>query len=117
MIRSIFVSMLFFFGPAMLMFMLRNLFLFSRAWFRLKQAQKKQEAEIIDVTPQKHGSPSVLFNISAIIIGLTCAILAWQKMTSAPEEKQYYVPAHVNEEGKVIPGKLVPIKKFTAPDQ
>lgn len=116
MIRSIFVSALFFFGPAILMFMLRNLFLFSRAWLRLRRAQKKQEAEIIDITPHKHGSPSMLFNIAAIAVGLICAFLAWQEMTSGPEEKQQYVPAHVNEQGKIIPGKMEPIEKPAAPD-
>ncbi|MES0371570.1 MAG: hypothetical protein ABUK11_04770, partial [Mariprofundaceae bacterium] len=106
MIRSIFVSALFFFGPAILMFMLRNLFLFLRAWLRIRRARKKQESEIIDITPHQHGSPSMLFNIAAIAVGLICAVLAWQEMTSGPEERQHYVPAHVDEQGKIIPGKM-----------
>ncbi|MDX8403765.1 MAG: hypothetical protein R8K54_05090 [Mariprofundaceae bacterium] len=114
MIRSIFVSALFFFGPAILMFMLRNLFLFSRAWLRLRRAQQKQEAEIIDITPHKHGSPSMLFNIAAIVVGLICAVLAWQEMNSGVEEEQQYVPAHVDQQGKITPGKMHPVEKPAA---
>ena len=69
MIRSIFVSVLFFFGPALLMFMLRNLFFLTRAWLRLRKIQKKQEHEVIDITPHKHhGSPSQqgLFHTGAL---------------------------------------------------
>jgi len=112
MIRSIFVSALFFFGPALLMFMLRNFFFLSRAWLRLRRIQKMQEHEVIDITPHKHhGSPSMFFNITAIVIGLVCAFLAWQEMSSGPEERQRYVPAHVNEEGKIVPGAMVPIEQ------
>lgn len=115
MIRSIFVSALFFFGPALLMFMLRNLFLFSRAWLRLRRLQKQQEAEIIDITPHKHASPSMLFNIAAIVVGLVCAFLAWQEMSSGPESKMHYVPAHVNEQGEIVPGKMMPLENPATP--
>jgi hypothetical protein len=120
MIRSIFVSILFFFGPALLMFMLRNMFFLSRAWLRLRRIQKMQEHEVIDITPHKHhGSPSMFFNIAAIVVGLVCAFLAWQEMSSGPEERQHYVPAHIDEYGKVVPGAMMPIEKATppAPDQ
>jgi hypothetical protein len=120
MIRSIFVSALFFFGPALLMFMLRNLFFLSRAWLRLRRIQKMQEHEVIDITPHKHhGSPSMLFNIAAIVVGLVCAFLAWQEMGSGPEQRQHYVPAHVGEHGKIVPGAMMPIEEATppAPDQ
>ncbi len=115
MIRSIFVSALFFFGPALLMFMLRNLFLLLRAWLRLRRQRKKQEHEIIDITPHKHGSPSMLFNIAAIVVGLVSAFLAWQEMGSGPEQRQHYIPAHINEHGKVMPGARVPVEKTTPP--
>jgi len=115
MIRSIFVSVLFFFGPALLMFMLRNLFLLLRAWLRLRQLRKKQEHEIIDITPHKHGSPSMLFNIAAIVVGLVCAFLAWQEMGSGPEERQHYAPAYIDEYGKVVPGAMIPVEKATPP--
>jgi len=117
MIRSIFVSALFFFGPALLMFMLRNLFLFLKVWLRLRRRKKEQEHDVIDITPHKHASPSLLFNIAAIAVGIVCAFLAWQEMKSGSEEKMHYVPAHVNEEGKVVPGKMVPIEAPKAPER
>jgi len=120
MIRSIFVSALFFFGPALLMFMLRNMFFLSRAWLRLRRIKKMQEHEVIDITPHKHhGSPSMFFNITAIIVGLVCAFLAWQEMSSGPEERMHYVPAHVDEYGKVVPGAMMPMKESEpkTPDQ
>jgi len=110
MMRSIFVSALFFFGPAFLMFMLRNLFLFLKAWLRLRRMRREQEHDVIDITPHKHASPSMLFNIAAIAVGIVCAFLAWQEMNSGVEQKMHYVPAHINEDGKVIPGKMVPIE-------
>ena len=112
MIRSIFVSALFFFGPALLMFMLRNMFFLSRAWLRLRRIKKMHEHEVIDITPHKpHGSPSMIFNIAAIVVGLVCAFLAWQEMSSGPEERQHYVPAHVNEQGKIVPGAMRPVEE------
>lgn len=120
MIRSIFVSALFFFGPALLMFMLRNLFFLFRAWLRLHRLRKKQEHEVIDITPHKHhGSPSMFFNLTAIAVGLVCAFLAWQEMSSGPEDRQHYVPAHVDEHGKIVPGAMMPVEEAIspAPDQ
>ncbi len=111
MIRNIFVSALFFFGPALLMFMLRNLFLFLRVWLRLRRMRREQEHDIIDITPHKRSSPSLLFNITAIVVGVVCAFLAWQEMNSAPGKELRYVPAYVNEKGELVPGKTVPVEK------
>ncbi|MFC1568001.1 hypothetical protein ACFL3K_02235 [Pseudomonadota bacterium] len=116
MIRSIFVSALFFFGPALLMFLLRNLFFLSRAWLRLRRIQKMHEHEVIDITPHKHhGSPSMFFNITAIVVGLICAFLAWQEMSSGPEQRMHYVPAHVDTSGKIVPGAMMPMKEPESP--
>jgi len=115
MIRSIIISIFFFFGPALLMFAIRRAFLIARIWLRLRRLRKQQETEIIDITPHKHASPSMLINVAAIIVGLTCAFLAWQEMNSTPDGKQHYIPAHVNKEGKVVPGKMVPVEKPATP--
>lgn len=111
MMRSIIISALFFFGPALLMFVLRRLFLVARVWLRLRRLRHQQEHDVIDITPHKHGSPSLLFNIAVIIVGLTCAWLAWQEMNSDPESGHRYVPAYVDEQGKVVPGQLVPVDR------
>lgn len=117
MIRSILISALFFFGPAILMFLLRNLFLFLRVWMRLRQLRKQQDEDVIDITPHKHGSPSMLFNIAAIIVGLTCAFLAWQEMNSEPGSERRYVPAYVDKQGNVVPGRMEPVEEPSTPDQ
>jgi len=108
MMRSIIISALLFFGPAMLMFVFRRLFLIARLWFKLRRLRQQQEHDVIDITPHRHGSPSMLFNIAAILVGLICAFLAWHEMNQEPEATGKYVPAHVDDQGKVIPGKMVP---------
>jgi hypothetical protein len=115
MMRSIIISIFFFFGPALMMFVIRRAFLIARVWLRLRRLHKQQETDVIDITPHKHASPSMLFNVAAIIVGLTCAFLAWQEMNSTPEGEQRYIPAYVNEEGKIIPGKMVPVEKPAMP--
>lgn len=117
MIRNIIISALFFFGPALMMFVLRKMFLIARIWFRLRRLRQQQDTNVIDITPHKHASPSMLFNIAAVIVGLTCAFLAWQEMKSAPESDRRYVPAHLDNQGRVVPGKLVPAEKPEIPDQ
>lgn len=117
MMRSIIVSLLFFFGPALMMYVVRKLFLIGRIWLRLRRLRRQQEHEIIDITPHKHGSPSMLFNVAAVIVGLTCAYLAWQEMNREPESIQRYEPAHVDKSGKVVPGRMVPVEKPAEPDR
>jgi len=46
---------------------------------------------------------------------LICAILAWQEMSGGPEKELRYVPAHVDEQGNIVPGKMVPVSKPAAP--
>ena len=107
MIRNLLVSILFFFGPVILMFVLRNMGLFLRLWVNMRRRQR-QEAEIIDVTPVSDRGPSTLFIVAAIVIGLTCATLAWLRMGGEGIGEAQYTPAHMDERGKVVPGKIIP---------
>lgn len=116
MMRSIIISLLFFFGPALMMFVLRKLFLIARIWLRLRDLQR-QEDDVIDITPHKQESPSMVFKMAAIIVGLTCAFLAWQEMNSEPEEVQRYVPAHMDDQGRLVPGSMVPLDKAAEPER
>lgn len=109
MIRNIFLSLLFFFGPALLMLVIRNIFYLVRIWWLLRKA--KHRDEVIDVTPhhESRAKPSMFFIASAIAVGLLSAWLAWQSIHSTPEEMgEHYVPAHINEQGQMVPGQRVP---------
>jgi len=106
MIRNIIVTLLFFFGPALLMMLLRNLFLF----WQFKKSLKRQHPDIIDITPQKHQQtpPSRFFLASAITVGLVFAWLAWSQMHSLPPQgSMQYVPAHINKAGELVDGHYI----------
>lgn len=111
MIRTFFVSLLFFFGPTILMFVLRNAFY---VW-RHRKDQRAQGVEIIDITPSAHGKPSLRFILLAIIIGLCFAFLSWHKISDPADESRTYVPAQMNEQGKIAPGYYIPKTPTPAP--
>ncbi|MFQ5355283.1 MAG: hypothetical protein ACE5DY_02115 [Mariprofundaceae bacterium] len=104
MIRNIFLSFLFFFGPAMLMFLLRYLGLFLRLWFMARKMRGQQEPEVIDITPKKPHPPSTAFIIFTFVISLIIAVLVWQRLGGDAEVGKNYVPARVSEQGRVVPG-------------
>jgi hypothetical protein len=105
MIRNIFVTLIFFFGPALLMFVVRNVFLFWRA----KHAQKKQEPEIINITPSNQTPPSRFFLASAIAVGFIFAFFAWSQLSdTSPITNQTYIPAHINAQGDLVPQQRIP---------
>ncbi len=104
MIRNIIVTLLFFFGPALLMFVLRNMFFF----WKLRQAMKKRQPDIIDITPQKPNPPSHFFIASIIIIGLISAYFAYSQITMNHEVPQtQYIPAHINAQGELVPQRRI----------
>ncbi|MDX8398257.1 MAG: hypothetical protein R8K49_08065 [Mariprofundaceae bacterium] len=101
MIRNIIITLIFFFGPALLMLLLRQ-FLF--AW-RIRQKIKKQHPDVIDITPSEQpASPSRFFIISAMAVGCIFAYLVWNQLSSSSDNtKQHYAPAHINAQGELIP--------------
>jgi len=103
MIRSIFVSLFFFFGPALLLFMLRNLTLLLLLKAKAKQA-KAQEIEVIDITPIKKDRAPTWFYALVIAISLTCAVSVFLNLDRGGAEVQHYVPAHVDESGNIVSG-------------
>jgi hypothetical protein len=103
--RSLIISLLFFFGPVILMFVLRHAVLLLRLWLMMRRHRQSQP-EVIDITPEKPQPPSVLFIVITLIAGSLFAYLAWDRITSEAEltiEKSY-APAHVDERGKIVPG-------------
>ena len=105
MMRFLFISLLGFFGPALIMLFLRLL------WYRVRYTwlSKKNEPEIIDVTPKPTGRPSRLFIAVWIAVSMVCTgLLLWQ-MDDTPASEQVYIPAHIDAEGSFVPAQtLVP---------
>jgi sterol desaturase/sphingolipid hydroxylase (fatty acid hydroxylase superfamily) len=107
MIRNLLVAIFFFFGPALLMFMLRNVFLLLRIW-RVARQKKSQEPEVIDITPVKPQTP-MWFYIAAGVLGLASAISVFLYLQSIDDMlPQHYVPAYTDDSGQVVPGRWQP---------
>jgi len=103
MIRSLFVSLFFFFGPALLLFMLRNITLLLLLKAKRRQDQA-QQVEIIDITPvEKERAPNWFYAL-VVAISLTCAVSVFMSLDKGDAEVQKYVPAHVDESGNVVSG-------------
>ncbi|MDQ7005333.1 MAG: hypothetical protein Q9N67_10610 [Ghiorsea sp.] len=105
MMRFLLITLLGFFGPALIMLFLRLL------WYRIRYNwfAKSNEPEIIDITPSSSHRPSRWFIAAWIIISLLCTgFLLWQ-MDDTPASKQIYIPAHIDAEGNFVPSQtLVP---------
>ena len=107
MIRSLFVSLFFFFGPALLLFMLRNMTLLLLLRAKNKQ-QKAQEPEVIDVTPiEKERAPNWFYAL-VIAVSLACAVTVFIQLQNGDTEVHQYVPAHVDKSGKIVTGDWQP---------
>jgi len=101
MIRSLFVSLFFFFGPALLLFMLRNLTLLLLLRAKNKQAQ---EPEVIDITPVKKDRAPNWFYAIVVVISMSCAVTVFMNLEKGEVEVQHYMPAHVDESGNIVTG-------------
>ncbi len=104
MIRNILLAIVFFFGPALLMFMLRNIVLLLR--LRLQQRRQHHGSpEVIDITPTiEKKTASRWFYAFAAGLGIAVAVSAFMYLQSVDGEVRHYVPAHVSEDGKLVPG-------------
>lgn len=102
--KGILISLLFFFGPVILLFVLRYGVLFLRAWLFLRRQQGNPD--VIDITPHHSRKPSIIFIVLAVAIGLLTAVLAWQRITGPADQHKgrVYVPAHVDKQGQLVPG-------------
>ncbi len=114
MIRMLLYSLLFFFGPALLMFALHRLTMMLRLWLRLRRLQQAQNATVIDITPEErahHLRPGMVFIVASMLVAGLCAWLAWQQMDETPAPgASRYVPAHMDAYGNLIPGQMLPAK-------
>ena len=108
MIRQLFITLLFFFGPALLVVVIRHLLLLLHLAMKLRRQRK--DPEIIDTAPRNPRSPSGWFITCAMLIGFACAWLAWWWLADAPAPSMHYVPAHTDSNGQIIPDRMVPIE-------
>lgn len=112
MIRMLLVTLLFFFGPALLMFALHRLTMIFRIWWRIRQHQKNKMENIIDLSPNDNTAfirPGPFFITASIIVAMLCAFIAWQNMQGKPEtRKSTYVPSHLDADGRLIPSHMQP---------
>jgi hypothetical protein len=109
MIRNLLVAIFFFFGPALLLFMLRNAFLLFRLWLVARQ-KKSQEPEVIDITPVKPATP-IWFYIAAGVLGLASAAAIFLYLQSVDDTvPQHYIPAYTDDSGRIVPGHWQPIE-------
>jgi nicotinamide riboside transporter PnuC len=107
MIRNILITLIFFFGPALLMFVLRYFFLLFRWWLSMRRQAKQNQ--IIDITPHPtKTSPGRLFISVSVMIGLLCAVWIWFEMDKQAEPHVKYVPAYTDNNGQVVPGHYEP---------
>lgn len=100
--KSILISLLFFFGPVLLMFALRYFGLLLRIWL-LWRRQKQQGKDVIDITPRTPRPPSLWFIIFAIAAGLAVSTLVWHRLTDEGQRAGTYIPAHINSHGTFVP--------------
>ncbi len=98
--RNLLVVIVFFFGPALVMLMLRSLLPLLAAWLRARSKAR----QVIDVTPRKRALPRWFWPL-ALVLGAASAALAWQSLRGADAPAaRHYVPAHMDESGYVVPG-------------
>jgi len=104
--RSLIISLLFFFGPVILMFVLRHAALLLRIWLMVRRHRKSQP-DVIDITPEKPKPPSLLFIVVTLVAGSIFAYLAWERITSEAEDtiEKQYAPARIDEKGGIVPGR------------
>jgi len=102
--RGILITLVFFIGPVILMLALRHIALILHIWLRWRRI-KRGDPEVIDITPEKPHPPSRRFIVLAVIVGLLCASLIWMRLVDTSGPAGAYVPAHVDEQGRIVPGQ------------
>ena len=103
MMRSLIIALFFFFGPALLMFMLRNMVLLFLVW--MKQRQQHRQEQVIDITPVEKGRAPRWFYIVVVLISLASAVVVFNTLQQTEvAQRQVYVPAHIDEHGRLVPG-------------
>jgi len=102
MIRTLSLTLFFFFGPALLMFMLRNVILLLR--IRSLARSQRSQPEVIDITPVDSNPAPRWFYVVAAVLGIASAVAGFIYLQAVDSERRQYVPAHISEQGEIVPG-------------
>lgn len=101
--RYLLFTLIGFFGPALLMLLIRLIL------FRIRDQWlfKKNEPEIIDVTPVADHQSKRFFLIIWLLLSMVCTgLLIWQ-LDSNPAAKHTYIPAHIDADGQFVPAQTI----------
>lgn len=107
MLRNLLVSIFFFIGPALLMFIARNMVLLLLLWLKARQA-REMEQKVIDITPVRKQRAPRWFYILVLLVSLTSAISVFMMLQNGDVPPQEYVPAYTDEAGNIVPGQWRP---------
>ncbi len=107
MLRNLLVSIFFFIGPALLMFVARNMMLLLLLWLKTRHA-RESEQKIIDITPGRKQRAPKWFYVAVLLVSLTSAISVFIMLQNGDVPPQEYVPAYTDEAGNVVPGHWRP---------
>ena len=109
MFRNLLVSIVFFIGPALLMFIARNVVMMGLLWLKVRKQHEQEEAQIIDITPiHNHIHPN-WYVIAVVIISLFCAVTVFLELQRSDDViPQEYVPAYTDDSGHIVPGHWQP---------
>ena len=105
--RYLFLTLLGFFGPALLMLLLRLTWFYLREKWLAKLSRQRNEPEIIDVTLIHKKRISKPFIFLWLLVSVICtSLLIWQ-IDDSPTPEQTYIPAHIDAEGNFVPAKTL----------
>jgi len=108
--RMLFLTLVFFFGPALLMFALHRLVMIVHYWWLMRRLA--HQSDVIDITPAPpRQRPGMVFIVVSMLVASVFAGLAWQRMQSTPVQQvnMHYVPAHIDTYGNMVPGAMQPL--------
>ena len=108
--RLFFLTLLFFCGPMVLIFTVRNGFLLWKAW--RKHRREHPEPKIVDVTPIDKSSR--LFVVLSICVSLAIFGYAWVQTSDdqdvnrlSTDQNKTYVPSYMDADGHLVKGHFV----------
>jgi len=103
MMRYLFLTLLGFFGPALLMIFVRLLWNHVKMrWFT-----PQQKVEIIDITPIQDKKVSSWLIVIWLALSVACTAFLIHQMDEPKNTSTTYIPAHLDSTGKLVPAQHI----------